>query len=479
MSYQEELTIHNRYEMQPGRPYEGEEPYIFISYRHVEFERVYPIIKDLIDRGYRVWFDEGIEGGSEWRCSIQDHVENCHVFIPMLNSDYCESRNCRNELNIAYEDEKTIIPVYLDPPNLTHGMRTTVSDSQGIFKFEISDDALFLERLLNFQALEATHGSQAAGHADQQTAQPQPSGPSSQPHGVVEALQAGRTQQDTQQRSGQLSAQPQQSTLSQQNAPHQQGSNAQSGQQGAQPRQDAQPQQGASTQQSQQGAQLQQDAEPQQGAQAQSGQQGSQAQTGQQSSQEQTGQHGARTQQSQQGAWPQQSQQAARSSQPGQMRQNGSQTQQAPYANAPYGSAYPYGQGKGAASGRPADATKAPAPQAYRPGYPQGAQQGPGYPAPGSPVGAQGTGYPQPSVVKRVNKNLFVWLYAYVLGFVAADRFYRGQYGIAILKICSIITIVGYVAWIYADWIIAMVKAYGQSFKGDDEITFVDGKYAK
>ena len=46
--------------------YEGSEPYIFVSYAHKDAAMVMPLITGLQDRGFRVWFDAGIEAGTEW-----------------------------------------------------------------------------------------------------------------------------------------------------------------------------------------------------------------------------------------------------------------------------------------------------------------------------------------------------------------------------------------------------------------------------
>ena len=48
------------------RPYEGTDPYIFISYAHRDKDRVLPVLRSLSERGYRIWFDEGIDPGTEW-----------------------------------------------------------------------------------------------------------------------------------------------------------------------------------------------------------------------------------------------------------------------------------------------------------------------------------------------------------------------------------------------------------------------------
>lgn len=43
----------------------GSDPYVFVSYSHQDSEKVFPIIKQLHEKGYRIWYDEGIDPGSE------------------------------------------------------------------------------------------------------------------------------------------------------------------------------------------------------------------------------------------------------------------------------------------------------------------------------------------------------------------------------------------------------------------------------
>ena len=79
--------------------------------------------------------------------------------------------------------------------------------------------------------------------------------------------------------------------------------------------------------------------------------------------------------------------------------------------------------------------------------------------------------------MRKCNKHVFVWLFAFVLGEFGVDRFYRGQIGLGILKF---ITAGGLGMWFLADFIIAAIKAYSNSaFGPDEDVIFVDGHYAK
>ena len=78
---------------------------------------------------------------------------------------------------------------------------------------------------------------------------------------------------------------------------------------------------------------------------------------------------------------------------------------------------------------------------------------------------------------KRVDKNMFVWLFSFLLGYLGVDRFVRGQVLFGVLKL---LTCGGCGIWSLIDWIIAMTKAYGSNAFGEDqEFVFIDGLYAK
>ena len=75
---------------------------------------------------------------------------------------------------------------------------------------------------------------------------------------------------------------------------------------------------------------------------------------------------------------------------------------------------------------------------------------------------------------KKINKHIFFWVGAFLFGSIGVDRFLRGQIGLGVLKI---ITFGGFGIWTLVDLIIAVVKVYGGSYSGTDEVTFINGKY--
>ena len=55
------------------KPYEGQEPYLFLSYCHKDATQVYPLLETMTRAGYRFWYDDGNHPGDEWPENIAQH----------------------------------------------------------------------------------------------------------------------------------------------------------------------------------------------------------------------------------------------------------------------------------------------------------------------------------------------------------------------------------------------------------------------
>ena len=138
------------------KPYAGKEPYIFVSYSHADAKVVLPIISFLQENGYRVWYDDGIEPGTEWPDFIASRILDCTVFIAMLSPNYDESTNCRNEVNFAQRHKKQILCIYTINTELSHGLQMQLGSYQAIHMEKYKTPHDFFDRLLSIALLKTT-----------------------------------------------------------------------------------------------------------------------------------------------------------------------------------------------------------------------------------------------------------------------------------------------------------------------------------
>lgn len=129
------------------RAYEGNEPYIFASYAHKDSEQVLPVISQLQQRGYRVWYDEGIVPGSEWPENIAQHLNDCAAVIVFLSPNCIDSANCRREITYALSKNKPFLGLFLEPTTMSPGMELQIATQQCVMKYAYADEALFYEKL--------------------------------------------------------------------------------------------------------------------------------------------------------------------------------------------------------------------------------------------------------------------------------------------------------------------------------------------
>ncbi len=137
------------------KPYKGKDKFIFFSYSHKDIGEVLEIIGHLQRNGYNVWFDEGIDPGTEWDDNIALHIELCSYYIAYVTNNYVDSQNCRDELNYARDLEKDRLMIYGEDADLPRGMKMRMNRLQAICKYRYRDQEDFYEKLYNTHGLEA------------------------------------------------------------------------------------------------------------------------------------------------------------------------------------------------------------------------------------------------------------------------------------------------------------------------------------
>jgi hypothetical protein len=124
----------------PFKAYSGNEPYIFVSYAHANSDIVFPIMKELHNRDVKMWYDEGINAGTEWSQEIADKILNCAKMVLFISPESMNSNHCRQEINFANSKYKQILPVYIKPTTLSAGLEMTLSVFQAIFLYSFKNN---------------------------------------------------------------------------------------------------------------------------------------------------------------------------------------------------------------------------------------------------------------------------------------------------------------------------------------------------
>ena len=121
----------------PFEAYQGDAPYVFVSYSHKDSAQIYPEINELHQQGYRIWYDEGIDPGNEWPEEIALALAACSHFVVFVSPAAVESENVRNEVNFALNKGKPFLAVHLSETRLPPGLELRMGDRQAVMKYRM------------------------------------------------------------------------------------------------------------------------------------------------------------------------------------------------------------------------------------------------------------------------------------------------------------------------------------------------------
>lgn len=129
--------------MDSVRPYEGGEPYIFLSYAHADASAVMAIAARLQEAGCRIWYDGGIEVGSEWPEYIAAHLEGAAVMLAFISNAYVRSDNCRREMHFAQTRKISTVNIFLEETALTPGMEMQIGPLFALMKYTMGEEVFY------------------------------------------------------------------------------------------------------------------------------------------------------------------------------------------------------------------------------------------------------------------------------------------------------------------------------------------------
>lgn len=131
-----------------------ERPYAFISYSHRDSDRVMPVLERLKCQGVAVWYDQGIEVGSEWPEFIAQALVGAQCVIAFITPNSVASQNCRREINFAISKGIDVVAAYLEPTDLSPGMELQLNTLQALYRENYPDEDAFVDALMAARVLE-------------------------------------------------------------------------------------------------------------------------------------------------------------------------------------------------------------------------------------------------------------------------------------------------------------------------------------
>jgi hypothetical protein len=120
--------------------------FVFVSYAHGDKALVYPELRRIRSFGIRVWYDEGIEPGSEWPEAIAAALNRAAAFVVMITPGAVASRNVRNEINAALRWGKPVFAVHLAQTELPKGLELQMGAVQAVMRWRM-DEASYTRKL--------------------------------------------------------------------------------------------------------------------------------------------------------------------------------------------------------------------------------------------------------------------------------------------------------------------------------------------
>lgn len=92
--------------------YEGNEPYIFVSYSHNQQERIYDILWKLHNRGVRFWYDDSLNTGENWETGVKVKMENAASVWFFFDINFFSSFALKREVRFVSDKALNYAPIY-------------------------------------------------------------------------------------------------------------------------------------------------------------------------------------------------------------------------------------------------------------------------------------------------------------------------------------------------------------------------------
>lgn len=129
--------------------YNGDEPYLFVSYSHADTKKVAEILRRIEEEKFRFWYDDVMETGDDFRKELQAKIEQCTAMLLFVSSASMQSKYCGMEIITAFKNNKRIYPIYLEETVEIPGpLKMVLENVQHVKNVTGSKDFRFLDKLV-------------------------------------------------------------------------------------------------------------------------------------------------------------------------------------------------------------------------------------------------------------------------------------------------------------------------------------------
>ncbi len=138
--------------------YNGEAPFVFLSYSPADRDLVKEAVRLLDYRGVRFWLSEGVAPGFERDETIAEKILACDYFIAFMSGRYLDDLDETDELNYARDVNKPLTLVYLNDIALPSGIAMRMTRTQNIERWRMDSDEELVDKLLEDPGMKRFYG---------------------------------------------------------------------------------------------------------------------------------------------------------------------------------------------------------------------------------------------------------------------------------------------------------------------------------
>jgi tetratricopeptide (TPR) repeat protein len=135
----------------PFQPYEGSEPFLYISHAQSDFAEVEQVLHKMVERKIPIWFDSGTLDNRERSTKIAQRISRCKAFMVFLSSKSVALQNIHTQIALAEQryrkGEIRLIPVFIEDLKLPDTLEYTIGRIHTVIKTNFTQEQ-FVSKLM-------------------------------------------------------------------------------------------------------------------------------------------------------------------------------------------------------------------------------------------------------------------------------------------------------------------------------------------